>query len=195
MARNQLVHVFVTGHPPCGERLLAVHSYVGGRSKPFERHHQRRRERPRLGAEVSQLPHFDADLLPGLATAGVLQILAGLHESRGNGIQPGIAPCAVVLQQQAVLMVDDRRDHSRFHTGEQQSPAIRFVGATLGPAAERRFGQRSTGRAVALTRMPHTQRDGGGRLTGLTGVGMRCEGTQIHPVEAFRGGFKERWLS
>ena len=85
-----------------------------------------------MGAEVSQLPHFDADLLPGLATAGVLQILAGFHESRGNGIQPGIAPCAVVLQQQTVLMVDDRRDHSRFHTGEQQSPAIPFAVKDLG---------------------------------------------------------------
>ena len=115
--------------------LVAVHAHVGGVGHAFERHHERCGERPWLRSQVFEFADVYADFLFGFAPAGMLQVFSGFHEAGRYGVQSGVAPCAVVLQQQTVLMVHDRRDDGRFHSGEQQSLAVRFAGAALRPSS------------------------------------------------------------
>ena len=167
--------------------------HVGGDRHAFERHHERRGERPRLGAEVFEFAYFDADFLFGFAPACVLQVFASLHESGRNRVQAVVAPCAVVLQQQTVIMVDDRGDHRWLDSGEQQTIAILIVRAVLSPAAERRFDGRAARRAVTLPGVPHAERDGGGCLSGFACAGVGRESAQVHPVESGCRAFQQRF--
>lgn len=121
------------------------------------------------------------------------QVFSGFHEAGRYGVQSGVAPCAVVLQQQTVLMVHDRRDDGRFHSGEQQSLAVRFAGAALRPSSQRRFGRSAACGAMTLARMPYAQRDRRRGLACFARAGMRCESAQIDPVESFRSAFQQRF--
>ena len=157
--------------------------HIRGNRMCLERHHQRGREWPWLRAQIPHLAQLNAGLFAGLTPARMLKVLPRFHESGRHRIQIRVFPRRIVLQQQTVLTVHNSGNHRRLDAWEQNTIAVRLVGATLRPSGERRQHGGTACGAEPLTAMPDAQGDRAGGLAGLPRVGVWCKSTQIHPIE------------
>ena len=153
LAGIQLRRELVAGVPLGVADLLDIDIDVGPERSTEERHHERAGKRPWLAAEVVQVGQTDVDLFADFAVDGLLQRLAGFHESGQHG-NP-ISPLLLATEQQPVRGVQHRDDHRSISTREVIDTAALAVSGHAAIDHDRRA---PAARASRLQPMPVQQR-------------------------------------